>query len=40
MQSDGSYTQLRSDGLSESPESRGTHQTLIDLANRRVSQAV
>jgi hypothetical protein len=35
-QSDGSYTQLRSDGLPDGPESRGTHQTLIDLANRRI----
>lgn len=35
MDSIGDYTQLRPPGAGERPESRGTHQTLIDLTRLR-----
>ena len=35
MHSDGQYTQLRPRGGGEGPETRGTHQTLIDLTRLR-----
>ena len=40
MESDGSYRQLRAQTPGEGPEGLGTHQTLIDLTRRRLSQAV
>ena len=40
MESDGTYTQLRAQTPGEGPEGLGTHQTLIDLTRRRLSQAV
>ncbi len=38
LQTDGAYVQLRPGNVTEGPEARGTHQTLMDLARRRFNE--